>query len=230
MRTLGELLITLGVFVLLFLIWQLWWTDVEANAESEDILDATRAVFADNDTVPGVDAAPGVDATPDKDADEPPLGAGPSDVAVAIIHIPSIGETRPVLEGIELSILNQGVFGEYPQSEEPGEIGNFAVAGHRTTYGRPMWNVTELRAGDPIVVETKDDYFIYRFERTEIVTPYQTEVIADVPGDPTAKATQAWMVMTGCHPKFSAAERIVALNSLDYTQPRSAGLPAELGG
>lgn len=115
------------------------------------------------------------------------------------------------MDGVELGILNQGVFGAYPQSEDPGQIGNFAVAGHRTTYGRPMWNVTELSQGDPIVVETKDDYFIYRFDRTQIVTPHQTEVIADVPGDPAAIATEAWMVMTGCHPKFSAAERIVAL-------------------
>lgn len=187
-RTLGELLITLGALLMLFLLWQLWWTDVEANAESRGILESTRAVFAAEATVTGSRAAPG-----EADAPPPPLGAGPSGVAVAIIHIPSNGETRPVMDGVELGILNQGVVGAYPQSEDPGQISNFAVAGHRATYGRPMWNVTELSQSDPIVVETKDDYFIYRFDRTQIVTHYQTEVIADVPGDHAAIATEAWM-------------------------------------
>ncbi|CAN5430853.1 hypothetical protein BH23ACT6_BH23ACT6_17680 [soil metagenome] len=104
------------------------------------------------------------------------------------------------------------------------------MAGHRTTYGRPLWHVAELRPGDPIIVETEDTYFVYRFERTQIVTPFQTEVIADVPGEPEAEATEKWMVMTACHPKFSAAERIVAFNSLDYEQPRSQGPPAEMVG
>lgn len=74
---------------------------------------------------------------------------------MAIVHAPTIRETRAVMDGVELSILNQGVLGEYPDSEAPGEIGNFAVAGYRTTYGRPMWTVAELQPGDPSIVETK---------------------------------------------------------------------------
>ncbi len=212
--------ITVGVLLLLFLVWQLWWTDVGANAESRDILQTTRAVF-EGDEIPDDLRLEPEQAAP---------GAGPSGAAPAIVHMPSIGETRAVMDGVELSILNRGVLGQYPDSEDPGEVGNFAVAGHRTTYGRPLWNVAELQPGDPIVVETKDDYFVYRFERTQIVTPFQTEVIADVPGDPEAEATERWMVMTACHPKFSAAQRIVAFNAFDYEQPRSRGLPAELGG
>lgn len=220
-RTLGEVFVTVGLFLLLFLVWQLWWTDVEANAQSRDILQTTRAVFEGEEIPADLRVEPG---------DTPFQGAGPTGAALAIVYMPSIGETRAVLEGVELSVLNQGVLGQYPDSEGPGEVGNFAVAGHRTTYGRPLWNVAELQPGDPIIVETKDDYFVYRFDRVQIVTPYQTEVIADVPGDPEAEATEPWMVMTACHPKFSAAQRIVAFNSFDYQQPRSQGLPAELGG
>lgn len=208
-RTLGEFSITIGAFLLLFLVWQLWWTNVEANAKSDDILETTRSVFA----------APRV---PDSGDDR---GA-----AVAIIHMPTIGQTRAVMDGVDLSILNQGVLGEYPDSEDPGEIGNFAVAGHRTTYGQPLWSIAELSPGDPIIVETRDDYFVYRFERTQIVTPSQTDVIADVPGDRNAEATERLMVMTACHPKFSAAQRIIAFNALDYEQPRSDGRPVEMGG
>ncbi|MGC1206769.1 MAG: class E sortase [Ornithinimicrobium sp.] len=216
-RTLGELFITVGVLLLLFLVWQLWWTDVEANAESRDILQTTRAVFTGEEIPADLRV-------------EPARGTGPTGAALAIVYMPTIGETRAVLDGVELSVLNQGVLGQYPDSEDPGEVGNFAVAGHRTTYGRPLWNVANLQPGDPIIVETKDDYFVYRFDRIQIVTPYQTEVIADVPGDSEAEAIEQWMVMTACHPKFSAAQRIVAFNSFDYQQPRSQGMPAELGG
>lgn len=226
-RSLGELFITTGVFLLLFLVWQLWWTDVEANATSDDILSTTESVFAN---AASGSSGEGTDDAETSSRDEDFEGAGPSGAAVAIVHMPTIGETRAVMAGVELSILNQGVLGEYPDSEAPGEIGNFAVAGHRTTYGRPLWNIAELSPGDPIIVETKDDYFVYRFERTQIVTPLQTEVIADVPGDREGVATERSMVMTACHPKFSAAERIVAFNSFDYEQPRSDGPPAEMGG
>jgi len=221
-RTFGELLITGGVFLLLFLVWQLWWTDVEANAKSEDILETTRSVFAGTEA----NGTGGGDLLTESEI----AGAGPSGAAVAIVHMPTIGETRAVMNGVELSILNQGVLGEYPESEEPGEIGNFAVAGHRTTYGRPLWNIAELSPGDPIIVETKNDYFIYRFERNQVVTPLQTDVIADVPGDRGAEATERSMVMTACHPKFSADQRIIAFNSFDYEQPRSDGPPTEMGG
>lgn len=137
---------------------------------------------------------------------------------------------RPVNEGVELSVLNRGVLGHYPETAAPGGIGNFAVAGHRTTYGRPLWDVALLRPGDPVVVETATDYYVYRLSELRIVQPDQTEVVAPVPGRPGAAPTERWMVMTACHPKFSASQRIVALSRLDYSQPRSAGVPTELEG
>lgn len=213
-------MITTGVFLLLFLVWQLWWTDIEANAEAEDILETTRDSFSPTGSATG-DIGIGERAAADEDSGL---------VADYIVHMPTIGEVRPVVEGIELSVLNQGVLGQYPDSEAPGEVGNFTLAGHRTTYGRPLWNIAELAPGDPVIVETVDTYFVYRFDRTQIVTPFQTEVIADVPGDPSAQASEKWMVMTACHPKFSAAQRIVAFNLLDYEQPRSDGPPPEMGG
>lgn len=225
-RTLGEVMITAGVFLLFFLVWQLWWTDIEANAEAEDILNSTTATFsagvsAEGDA--GTSEAGGGEAGRDEDASS-------GLVADYIVHLPTIGEVRPVVAGVELSVLNSGVLGQYPDSESPGEVGNFTMAGHRTTYGRPLWNIAELAPGDPIIVETLEAYFVYRFDRTQIVTPFQTEVLADVPGDPEAQATEPWLVMTACHPKFSAAQRIVAFNSFDYEQSREDGPPAEMGG
>lgn len=149
---------------------------------------------------------------------------------MAIVHLPTIDEVRPVNEGVELSVLNRGVLGHYPDSALPGGVGNFAVAGHRTTYGRPLWDIASLRPGDPIVVETRTDYYVYRLRELRIVQPHQREVVAPVPGRPGEQPRQRWMVMTACHPKFSAAERIVALSRLEHSQPRSAGPPTELSG
>ncbi|MDQ3359695.1 MAG: sortase [Actinomycetota bacterium] len=87
-----------------------------------------------------------------------------------------------------------------------------------------------MSPGDPVVVETADDYHVYTFERTRVVTPEQTEVLAAVPDDPSAEPAQAWMVITACHPKFSAAERLIGYALLDRTVPREAGPPAELSG
>ncbi|ANS80012.1 Membrane protein [Serinicoccus hydrothermalis] len=92
-----------------------------------------------------------------------------------------------------LPILNLGVLGHYPSSDLPGEVGNFAVAGHRTTYGAPLWAIGEMALGDPIVVETAQGWNVCRLDRTEIIAPTQTEVIADVPGDPVrSRRRRGW--------------------------------------
>lgn len=145
--------------------------------------------------------------------------------AMAIVHLPTIDEVRPVNEGVELSVLNRGVLGDHPDSAAPGDVGNFAVAGHRTTYGRPLWDIAELSLGDPIVVETPTAYFGYRLSELRIVQPYQSEVVAPVPGRPGEQPKQRWMVMTACHPKFSASQRIVAISVLEHAQPGRPGRP-----
>ncbi len=138
------------------------------------------------------------------------------------MHLPTIGEVRPVNEGVQLSVLNHGVLGHYPGTAEPGGVGHFALAGHRTTYGRPLWAVASLRPGDPVVVETATDYYVYRLSELRIVQPEQSEVVAPVPGRPGTAPTERWMVMTACHPKFSASQRIVALSS----RPLADDVPA----
>jgi sortase A len=108
----------------------------------------------------------------------------------------------------------------------PGAVGNFAVAGHRTTYGRPFHNIDLLRKGDLIVVETKASYIVYAVDRHVIVAPRQVEVIAPVPQKPGVKPKEAWLTMTSCHPKFSAAQRYIVFAKLVKTFPRASGLPA----
>jgi len=214
----GEVLITLGVLLLLFVAWQLWWTDVTANRDQTSTIQTLERDFADERQ--GGPAGKEPPAT---------LKSVPFGKAFAIVRIPRFGAefARPVLEGTDRGTLKKGV-GHYQGTAMPGVVGNFSVAGHRTTYGRPFHNIDRLRKGDVIVVETKASYVVYVVDRHLLVTPYQMEVIAPVPQDPGAKPAAAWMTMTSCHPKFSATQRYVVFARLDKVIPRGDGLPASL--
>jgi len=214
----GEVLITVGVLLLLFVAWQLWWTDVTADREQVDTVRSLESDFGEGHHA-GV-AGPEALAT---------LNSVPFGKAFAIVRIPRFGAgfARPVLEGTDRDILKQGV-GHYVGTAMPGEVGNFAVAGHRTTYGKPFHNIDHLRAGDLIVIETKASYIVYAVDRHVLVRPGQVEVLAPVPQHPGAKPTAAWMTMTSCHPKYSAIQRYVVFSRLVRVIPRADGLPASV--
>lgn len=205
---LGELLVTAGVLVLLFVAWQLWWTDVVAERDQEQIVQALIDDFADGGSGPGT---VGADAFP---------GLG-EDKAFAVIRIPRFGADylRPVIEGTEPSVLALGV-GHYADAAAPGGIGNFAVAGHRTTYGRPFHDIDRLRDGDRVIVETGPTVYVYEVTGREIVRPWQTEVIAPVPGKVGATPAERLLTMTSCHPRYGATHRFVAYGRLVETVPR----------
>ena len=212
----GEVLITAGLLLLLFVAWQLWWTDVTANREQAGIIQSLEQDFGD--VQHGGLAGPEPVAT---------LKSVPFGKAFAIVRIPRFGAdfARPVIEGSSRSVLKKGV-GHYPGTAMPGQVGNFAVSGHRTTYGRPFHNIDVLRKGDFIIVETKTNYVVYAVDRHTLVRPWQVEVIAPVPEHPGDKPTDAMMTMTSCHPKYSATQRYVTFSHLVKVIPRADGLPA----
>ncbi len=220
-RTLGEVFITLGVLLLLFVAWQLWWTDVTANRTQATTIQALEKGF-------------GPAGLPERGAphEAVPLATltkVPFGEAFGIVRIPRFGAdyARPVLQGTDHDTLTKGM-GHYVGTAYPGQVGNFALAGHRTTYGRPLHNIDLLQKGDIIVVETKVSYIVYAVDRHVIVTPDHVEVIAPVPQRPGVLPKQAWMTMTACHPKFSAAQRYVIFAKLVKSIPRASGLPASL--
>lgn len=234
---LGELLITLGVLLLAFLVWQLWWTDVVGNraqAEIVEELDWTVAptAAAEDATAGPTEAVGPVVATPRRDT--PPVPAEPEHATTfATIQVPRwAGEPeRPISQGVERgSVLDVLGIGHYPGTAMPGAVGNFAMAGHRTTYAKPFNRVAELELGDPLVVRTADTWYVYRVTSTQVVTPAQTEVVAPVPGDPGAVPTERVITLTTCHPMFSARERFIVHGTLDYWAPVADGIPTELLG
>lgn len=224
-RGVGELMMTAGGLLLLFVVWQLVWTDVIAAGTSARERESIQAQFGGQPDPDLIDRLAEGPLAADDEVPQFEEGEG-----FAIVHMPTIDAEVAVLEGIELSILDLGVLGHYPDTAMPGQVGNFAVAGHRTTWGRPLWDLGEMQQGDPVVVETEEGWFIYTFERQRVVFPHQTEVIAPVPDEDGVEPTEAWMVLTACHPKFSAAQRLIGYAAYDRFEAREDGLPAELGG
>ena len=203
----GELLITAGLVVALFLAWQLWWTDVAAGSAQDDAVARLEQSFEDPTVRPTPGTPTGTPGTPSatRASVAPTLGE-----ATAIIRIPRFGKdyAKPVYEGTEREVLDRGV-GHYVSSAQPGELGNYALAGHRVTYGRPFNRIAELRPGDRIDIQTAAGHVVYIVQDSQVVTPDRGEVIAPVPGRPGARPTQAWLTMTSCHPEYSARERYV---------------------
>jgi sortase A len=211
-RTLGEVFITLGLLLFLFIAWQLWWTDVTANREQAVTIHALERGF-------GPAGRPAESLAT--------LTKVPFGEAFAIMRIPRFGAdyAKPILQGTDHDTLTQGI-GHYPGTQFPGQVGNFAVAGHRTTYGKPFSDIELLQKGDVIVVETRASYLVYAVDRHVIVTPDQVQVISPVPQEPGAHPSQAWLTMTACHPRYSASQRYVVFAKLVKTVPRASGLPA----
>lgn len=215
---LGELCITLGVVLLLFVAWQLWWTDVASGRAQQQLTQQIERSWTDS-------AVPRRAAPAGSGAAAQPAVQLVKGQPFALIRIPRFGRdyVRPVLEGIDLDILDEGV-GHYPSSAGPGAVGNFALAGHRVTYAKPFNLIAELRPGDAIVIETRTTYYVYRVQRYTIVTPDRVDVVAPVPEQPGAKPTKRLMTMTACHPMYSARLRYVVYSELKETIAKAPGV------
>jgi len=220
----GELLITAGVFVFLFLGWQLWLNDLIVGDEQR-----SEAIAFGREL--GTAAQPQAPATPSAGFGEPVVAAPSADtVRFANIYVPRFGGdyVRTIAEGVGAADVLQSGVGHYPDTQMPGEVGNFAVAAHRTTYGAPFNRIAELVVGDRIFVQTADGWYTYVFRSTEYVLPTGIGVLEPVPQAPGAAATERLITMTSCNPLLSSAERIIAYGVLDQWQPASAGPPEEL--
>ena len=198
----GRTLIAAGVLILLFVAYQLWGTGL-AEARSQDDLRASlnRALELATTQLPttGVTLPGGGGVTPTV-APPPPEGE-----AIAIIRIPRIGVDKAVVEGVEVDTLKKGP-GHYPGTPMPGQPGNAAIAGHRTTYGAPFYRLDELAVGDEILVTSRQGRFRYEVTETKVVSPRASEVL-----NPTDDNR---LTLTTCNPRFSAKERLIVVARL----------------
>jgi sortase A len=118
--------------------------------------------------------------------------------------------------------------GHYPGTQMPGQVGNFAIASHRSAYGGGMHEIEQLQLGDAIYIQTQDGWYTYRFRDLEYVTPETVVVLAPVPHRPDLQPIDRTITLTSCNPLYSTAERIVAYGVLESWQPTSAGPPTEI--
>lgn len=218
---LGELLITGGVFVLLFLVWQLWFNDLVVGSQlHSESLEQSQAWERDESA-----ASHG---TPQ----DPPVASPPgANETFGLLIVPRFGSDyyRPIAEGTgTVAVLNKGEIGHYPSTQMPGEVGNFAIAAHRTSYGKPFNQISSLSVGDRIYVETADGWYSYVFRNLEYVRPTGVGVVAPVPQSDGATPTDRLLTMTSCNPLFSSAERIIAYSVFDRFYPRADGPPDEI--
>ena len=243
MGVLGEVLITAGVLVLLFLGWQVWLNDIIVGAEQTSAANelaekwesetAPSAEPEPEPTEPTETAAPPVVPVVPVDPGEPVVAARPTaSQSFANLIVPRLGADyrRPIAEGVGFDVLNNrktGV-GHYPQTQMPGEVGNFAIAAHRTTYGAPFHDINTLLVGDNIYVETQDGWYQYVYRGTEYVRPTGIGVLEPVPQAVGMAATDRVITLTSCHPLFSSAERVIAYGVYETWYPRAGGPPAEI--
>lgn len=212
------MLITAGVVVLLFCVYQLVWTNVTANGREADARTQLEEKWARPDPTP----------TPGPSGQLPEAEVAPGDT-FAIMYIPSLGKdwAKAVVEGVTLDDL-RGTIGHYPRSQDPGEIGNFAVAGHRATNGEPLRDIPLVKVGDKVYVETEDTWYVYTVRSTEIVAPTDVQVILPVPNSPGAKPTEALITITTCNPRWASYQRWITYGVLSETRPKADGPPPEL--
>lgn len=138
--------------------------------------------------------------------------------AIGRIDIPSIGVSEYVVEGTSTDDLRQGP-GHYPATPLPGGRGTSAIAGHRTTYGAPFRRIDQLEAGQRIVLDTPAHRYVYRVEKTEIVDDSDLSVLDSV--------GHRRLLLSACHPLYSAEQRIIAYARQVATQPARVSSTAD---
>ncbi|MGC4175327.1 class E sortase [Demequina sp.] len=230
----GELMIIAGAVIGLYVVWQLFYTDIEANSIQEEAVKEldwayTAPITAGEPTSTGPETIPNeLKLSPDtaEVMDEPAFGT-----TFATFYVPRWGEdyVKPISEGVDRhKILDRLGIGHYPGTGMPGELGNFAISAHRTTYGKPFNRIAELKKNDYLIVQTETAWYVYKVTSHEIVRPTAVKVIAPVPNDPGAAPDDHYITLTSCHPMFSAAERYVVHGVLEYWSPVGNGVPEEL--
>jgi sortase A len=242
LRGIGQTLITLGLVVLLFVVYEVWITNIFAHRQQSRVTNALKREWQ-NGQDPLLPLPGSTDPTI-------PVGSG-----IGVLYIPRLGRDYhfTIVQGSTVpndAELEKGP-AHYKDTALPGAIGNFAVAGHRVGKGEPFLNLDKLRSGDAVIVETKSYWYVYRVKGLdhgltvaddadhvpgrEIVDPSQGRVLLPVPNQPDVRPTERLLTLTTCHPKFTAAQRMI-IHALYVTRvpvpvvdgKRSASKPAPI--
>ncbi|MET7478230.1 class E sortase [Streptomyces sp. NPDC005648] len=213
-RAIGEVFITTGVLMLLFVSYQLWWTNVRAHAQADSETSSLQKDWASGKRAPG--------------EFEPGQG-------FAILHIPKLDVVVPIAEGVSnKKVLDKGMVGHYSEGAlktamPSAKTGNFALAGHRNTHGEPFRYINKLKPGDEVVVETQDEYYVYKMtSMLPVTSPSNTSVISPVPPQSGFTGPGRYITLTTCTPEYTSKYRLIVWGKMVEERPRSKGKPDAL--
>ena len=221
----GELLITFGVVALLYVVYTLWFTNAVADANANALRDRFE-LLVDMQEHPenySLRPAPAVPVEPEPEA-EPTEPTKPSFTKVdpfGLVYIPRLEKdvwAEPLVSGVYYRALASGV-GHYPTTEWPGEVGNFAIAGHRATNGEPFAYFEKLKTGDRVYVQTLDGWFEYELKLDKKIQEDEVWVLNDVPAGTGFAPGSKLITLTTCDPRWNSYQRWVWWGELVATYP-----------
>ncbi|WP_043265202.1 class E sortase [Streptomyces sp. CT34] len=221
-RTVSEVCVTVGTLIVLFVVYLLFWTGVRADSAMDGEIGRLQDQWS-----AGPVTAPAGRPTAPPTARPRPYDPGRS---FAVMYIPRLGSdwAKPVLQGTGTDVLQRGL-GHYDRTARLGETGNFAVAGHRRTYGDPFKDFPELRPGDAVVLTDGTTWFTYRIDNRPYTTlPDDIGVIDPVPQKSGYRGPGRYLTLTTCEPEWGHSHRLIAWAHLDSTQPVEQGRPSAL--
>ncbi|MFJ9728119.1 class E sortase [Streptomyces sp. NPDC101209] len=200
----GELLITAGLILGLFVVYSLWWTNVIADRAADKQADKVRDTWAHEPSGPGaLDTRNGV----------------------GFLHVPAMHNGEVLVEkGTSTDVLNEGVAGYYTDPIKAtlpmtGKKGNFTLAAHRDGHGAKFHNIDKLRKGDPIVFETRDKWYVYKvYDILDETSKYNVKVLTQVPKESGRNKAGHYITLTTCTPVYTSRYRYVVWGELVRVQ------------
>ncbi|MEO7587006.1 MAG: class E sortase [Arachnia sp.] len=221
LTVLGVILLAAGLVCLGWVGWQYLGTNIVSKQKADQEIAALEDSWGQSVTAPTP-----TPTTTDAPADgEPtPMPTPPAGSAQWLIRIPALGSDYlwPIVAGVGVDDLTKGV-GWYPTTAQPGQIGNFALAGHRITHGEPFRRLLELKVGDTVVIETREAVFTYQLTSAPgqlTVQDTETWVLDPVPGHEDVTPSQALLTLTTCEDLFHSPDRSVAFGKLVSTETK----------
>jgi sortase A len=208
----GKSLIVLGLLMFAFVAYQLWGTGIQTSQAQDDLHSQFQQGLQSTTTsttttgVPASTVPSSTTPVATTTTQVPVAPSGPalaSGTPIAQLKIASIGLDWTVVQGVGRSDLKKGP-GHFPETPLPGQLGNAAIAGHRTTYGQPFRDLDRVKPGDLIDITTLAGHYIYKVSGTTIVTPHDYVKVI-----PTRDRTKATLVLATCNPAFSTKQRLI---------------------
>ncbi|WP_320784551.1 class E sortase [Streptomyces sp. CRN 30] len=204
----GELLITAGLVLGLFVVYSLWWTNVLADREADKQGDKVRDTWAQQE----------------EEEDGEPAVFDPKN-GIGFLHAPTMtGDEILIRKGTSTKLLNNGVAGYYTDPVKAalptsGKNGNFSLAAHRDGHGAKFHNIHKIEKGDPIVFETQDKWYVYKvYAMLPETSKYNVDVLDAIPEESGRKKAGKYITLTTCTPVFTSDYRYIVWGELERVE------------